>query len=64
MTKVFDVNGEAIDFEASVNLMDDETREEIAAQGIEGEQEFLEAYAAAHLEKFGEGFAPYEGLAW
>lgn len=41
---------------AAVNLMDDDIREEIHAEGIEDEQEFLDAYCDRHLEKYGEEF--------
>lgn len=64
MTKVLDSKGNEIDFDAAVNLMDDDTREEIAATGPESEQDFIEAYAAAHEAKFGEEFAPFVGGAW
>lgn len=64
MEKATDVNGKAIDFEAAVNLMDDGIREELHAEGIDDPQEFLERYAEAHEQAFGEGFAPYVGGAW
>lgn len=44
----------AIDFDTAVNMMDDAIREQIHAQGINTEQEFFIAYAAAHLDKYGE----------
>ena len=51
------LNGYMVDFEACVNLMDDEIREELHAEGIETEQEFLDRYVAAHAEKYnGEEF--------
>lgn len=46
--------GVTIDFEAAVNLMDDELREALHAKGIDTEQEFFDAYAEAHEAKFGE----------
>lgn len=46
--------GKTINFEAAVNAMDDETREQIHAQGIDNEQAFFDAYAAAHAAKFSE----------
>jgi hypothetical protein len=55
MTQVT-INGHEIDFDAAVNLMDDDIREELHAQGIETEQAFLDAYTAAHRAKFGEDF--------
>ncbi len=54
------LNGRQIDFDAAVNLMDDEIRERLHSQGFEANQEqaFLDAYVAAHAEKFdGETFA-------
>lgn len=46
--------------------MDDEIREELHEKMAPcSNQEFLEAYAKAHAEKFdGEEFAPYYGEAW
>ena len=46
-----------IDFDVAVNMMDDEIREQLHAEGIDTEQEFFDRYAAAHLDKFG---APWE----
>ena len=47
--------GTEIDFEASVNMMDDELREELhAAIAPCTDQEFFSAYAKAHKERFGE----------
>ena len=45
--------GEEIDFEAAVNLMDDEIREELAMEGYETEQDFFHAYEIAHERKYG-----------
>ena len=56
--------GQEIDFQAVVNIMDDEIREELAMMGFGSEQEFFEAYSAAHKEKFGEDFAPWVDLPW
>ena len=53
-----------VDFDAAVNTMDDEIREELHRQGIEDPQEFFNAYADAHEEKFGEEWAPYASFAW
>jgi small nuclear ribonucleoprotein (snRNP)-like protein len=55
MGRVF-VNGRLVDYDAAVNLMDAELCEEIHARGIEDEQEYVDAYAAAHLQRFGEEF--------
>ena len=55
MTTVTNTNGKAIDFEAAVNLMDDEIRETLANDGNERtEQEFFLAYEKAHEAKYGE----------
>ncbi|GGE18003.1 hypothetical protein GCM10011390_41460 [Aureimonas endophytica] len=64
MTTVTDINGRSINFDAAVNLMDDDLREELHAQGMETEQAFLEAYAAEHEKRFNEAFAPWVGGAW
>lgn len=51
MTYVINKNGTQIDFNAAVELMDDEIRESITA---ETEQEFFTAYEEAHEAKYGE----------
>ena len=48
-------NGRQIDVDAARNLMDDELCEQIHGT-VETEQEFFDAYLAAHAEKFGEEF--------
>ncbi len=56
MTKVM-LNNEAVDFEVAVNLMDDTIREQVHAElATCTEQEFMDAYAKAHHEKYGESF--------
>lgn len=51
------VDGKEVDFDAAVNLMDDEIREAIAEQGnFADEQAFVNAYAAHHAMKFNEVF--------
>lgn len=55
MSKV-NYNGEVIDMAAARMLMDDEICEQIHGT-VETEQEFMDAYAEAHEEKFGEEFA-------
>lgn len=52
------VNGTEIEFEAVVNLMDDEIREELNSKMAPcDEQDFVDAYIAAHASKFdGEEF--------
>lgn len=47
--------GTEINYEAAVELMDDEICEELSAELAPcTEQEFFTAYAKAHTEKFGE----------
>ena len=64
--EVKDYYGNDVNFEAAANLMDDELREELHMELAPcSEQEFFDAYAMAHAEKFGgEEFAPYYNLAW
>ena len=52
------LNGHEIDFEAAVILMDDGLREELHSEmaGSCTEQEFLDAYVAAHLRTHQEQF--------
>ena len=51
------LNGYMVDFDACVNLMDDEIREELAAEGIGSEQEFIDRYVEKHADKYdGEQF--------
>lgn len=66
MTTVKNANGDEIDFEAAVHMMDDELREEIHADLAPCDpQEFVEEYARRHAEKFdGDRFAPYYDLPW
>lgn len=52
--KVINAAGREIDFEAAVQMMDDEIRERLHAEGYETEQAFFAAYEAAHLAKYGE----------
>lgn len=54
MTTVINSYNVEINYDAAVNLMDDETREAVHADVAPcTEQEFFNAYAAAHLAKFG-----------
>lgn len=62
MSKVI-VNGKSVDFEAAVNLMDDDLREHLHSTVADYDQDdprsyqnFVNAYAVAHAEKFGEDF--------
>ena len=53
--KVINMNGTEINYEAAVELMDDEIREELNSELSPcTEQEFFTAYAKAHAEKYGE----------
>ena len=56
MKTIKDYNGNKIDFEAAVMLMDDEIREQLHGTGIEDEQEFYNAYCEKHYEKYKEEF--------
>ena len=49
--------GHSFDFDAAVNLMDDEICEDIHAAGsCITDQEFMDAYVDAHRIKYGEEF--------
>lgn len=49
--------GVEIDFDAAVNLMDDDIREELHLEMAPcSEQEFFDAYCSAHEKAFGEEF--------
>ena len=56
MKTIKDYNGNKIDFEAAVMLMDDENREQLHGTGIEDEQEFYNAYREKHYDKYNEEF--------
>lgn len=63
--KVFDDAGWPIDFGAAVELMDDGLREEIHMRMAPcSDQRFMDAYAAEHERRFGEGFPPYCNGEW
>ena len=51
--KVINMNGTEINYEAAVELMDDEIRQSICGT-VDSEQEFFTAYEKAHAEKCGE----------
>ena len=51
--KVINMNGTEINYEAAVELMDDEIRESICGT-VDSEQEIFTAYEQAHAEKYGE----------
>lgn len=53
--KVINKNGSEINYEAAVNYMDDDIREDVCADIAPcTEQEFFTAYEEAHAEAFGE----------
>ena len=55
MNVVVNSNGKEIDFEAAVQLMDDEIREKLHnQQDWNSKQEFFAAYEKAHEAKYGE----------
>ena len=60
MTKEFETvnyEGKEIDFEAAVNLMDDELREELHIQLAPcSSQEFFDKYCDKHLANYGQEF--------
>lgn len=58
MSKRVNLNGKTIDFDSAVNLMDDEIREDLHNKMAPcTDQEFLDAYAKAHADKYdGEEF--------
>lgn len=62
MTQVI-VKGKSVDFDAAVNLMDDELREHLHSTVRDYDQDdprsyqnFINCYEIAHFEKFGENF--------
>lgn len=56
MSKVI-LNGHECDYDACVNMMDDEIREDLHAEMAPCEdQEFLDAYCKRHFDKFGTDF--------
>ena len=53
MSKQVTLNGKTIDFDAAVNLMDDEIRENLHNKMAPcTDQEFMDAYVQAHAAKF------------
>ena len=57
MTKKVLLNGNLVDFDAAVNMMDDEIREKLHNELAPcTNQEFMDAYAEAHEAKFNERF--------
>ena len=48
------LSGSEVDYDACVNLMDDDIREELHREMAPcSDQEFLDAYVVKHAEKFG-----------
>lgn len=43
-------------WDVTVNMMDDDIREEIHAEGYDNKEDFLDAYITAHKVKYGEDF--------
>lgn len=51
------LNGEMVDFDAAVNMMDDGIREAVHADLAPcTDQEFMDEYARRHEEKYGQSF--------
>ena len=50
--KTVTLNGQPVDMDACANLMDDELRETLHFAGFDSDQDFLDAYVAAHAEKY------------
>ena len=62
---VYDELGSLIDYESAMNLADQELCDELNDKLAPcTNQEFFDAYAEAHLEKYGEDFVPYVGGEW
>ena len=57
MTRVQNEAGSWVDFDQAVELMDDDLREQLHAEGYETEQAFFTAYEAAHAAKYGAPWA-------
>ena len=53
--KTVTYNGEIVDIDAARALMDDDICDSIHGS-VDTEQEFIDAYAAAHIKKYGEEF--------
>lgn len=59
MSAIINAAGNEVDFAAAVELMDDAVRESVHAEVAPcTDQEFFDAYCAAHLDEFGEEFVP------
>jgi hypothetical protein len=65
MATVININGTEIDFDAAVNLMDDEIRGNLNEEMSPcSEQEFFTAYEKAHEKKYGEWELSKENPVW
>lgn len=56
MADITNQYGYVMDFEAAVNLMDDDLVEMLGNQDWDSEQDYFAAYCAAHRAKHGEAF--------
>ena len=57
MSKKVELNGQMVDFDAAVMLMDDDLREELHSLLAPcTDQEFMDAYAEAYAKRFGQEF--------
>lgn len=55
MSSIITIDGKQFDIAVARNLMDDELCEAIHG-AVDTEQEFVDAYLAAHKQKYGEDF--------
>ena len=55
-TTAVTIGGVVVSLEAAAELMDDDIREALHAEGVDDPQEFVDRYCKAHLAKFGEAF--------
>jgi hypothetical protein len=57
--KIINENGHEIDYDAAVNLMDDDLREEVHSEIAPcSEADFFRAYCERHRQMHGEEFEP------
>jgi hypothetical protein len=57
MIRTVTLGKQTVDYAAAVNLMDNDLREQLHASMVPcSPQEFMDAYAAAHAERFGADF--------
>ena len=55
-TDLVELDGNIIHMETAAELMDDEIREQLHAEGITDPQTFLDRYCEEHYAKYGESF--------